>query len=203
MFIRSVVCAILCLLGIGTAQSQNLLVNGGFETPLVVSGPYEHRSGSELTGWTLFSTYKGTVQFNSIYDLVSEGAQAVQIEIRGDWISQSFATVIGQSYMVSFDLYAYSSSYGGIGVINVTRGSISETFIGTTQGYTHNTLGFVADSLTTELKFENSAPTISPNYPQLDNVSVVAIPEPETYAMLLAGLGLLGFIARRRKQQAD
>jgi hypothetical protein len=27
-----------------------------------------------------------------------------------------------------------------------------------------------------------------------------AIPEPETYAMLLAGLGLLGFVARRRKQ---
>jgi len=29
-----------------------------------------------------------------------------------------------------------------------------------------------------------------------------SIPEPETYAMLLAGLGLLGFVARRRKQQA-
>ena len=28
---------------------------------------------------------------------------------------------------------------------------------------------------------------------------VAAIPEPETYAMLLAGLGLLGFAARRRK----
>ncbi len=28
------------------------------------------------------------------------------------------------------------------------------------------------------------------------------IPEPESYAMLLAGLGLLGFMARRRKQQA-
>ncbi|MEO8442045.1 MAG: PEP-CTERM sorting domain-containing protein, partial [Betaproteobacteria bacterium] len=26
------------------------------------------------------------------------------------------------------------------------------------------------------------------------------IPEPETYAMLLAGLGFLGFAARRRKQ---
>ena len=31
-------------------------------------------------------------------------------------------------------------------------------------------------------------------------VNVAAIPEPETYAMLLAGLGLMGFVARRRKQ---
>lgn len=28
------------------------------------------------------------------------------------------------------------------------------------------------------------------------------IPEPETYAMLLAGLGLLGFMAHRRKESA-
>ncbi len=28
------------------------------------------------------------------------------------------------------------------------------------------------------------------------------VPEPETYAMLLAGLGLLGFMARRRKESA-
>ncbi|WP_332851414.1 choice-of-anchor A family protein [Duganella sp. S19_KUP01_CR8] len=31
---------------------------------------------------------------------------------------------------------------------------------------------------------------------------VSAVPEPETYAMLLAGLGLVGFTARRRKQTA-
>ncbi len=28
-----------------------------------------------------------------------------------------------------------------------------------------------------------------------------SIPEPESYAMMLAGLGLLGFFARRKKQQ--
>jgi len=33
------------------------------------------------------------------------------------------------------------------------------------------------------------------------NGTVAAVPEPETYAMLLAGLGVLGAIARRRKQK--
>ena len=32
------------------------------------------------------------------------------------------------------------------------------------------------------------------------NFAIAAIPEPETYAMLLAGLGLLGFMSRRRKE---
>lgn len=35
----------------------------------------------------------------------------------------------------------------------------------------------------------------------IDNLQIAAIPEPETYAMMLAGLGLLGFVARRRKQE--
>jgi hypothetical protein len=33
------------------------------------------------------------------------------------------------------------------------------------------------------------------------NDHITAIPEPETCAMMLAGLGLLGFMARRRKQK--
>jgi hypothetical protein len=36
----------------------------------------------------------------------------------------------------------------------------------------------------------------------LSSLTVTAVPEPETYAMLLAGLGLLGFAARRRKLKA-
>ena len=36
------------------------------------------------------------------------------------------------------------------------------------------------------------------NYRSYTGPSLTPIPEPETYAMLLAGLGLLGFVARRR-----
>lgn len=45
-------------------------------------------------------------------------------------------------------------------------------------------------------------PTGNPSGPQsyvfYDGLSVAPVPEPETYAMLLAGLGLLGLTARRR-----
>lgn len=38
----------------------------------------------------------------------------------------------------------------------------------------------------------------APQYFVMDNVTINAVPEPETYAMMLAGLGLLGFMARRK-----
>jgi len=35
------------------------------------------------------------------------------------------------------------------------------------------------------------------------HLTLAPVPEPATYGMMLGGLGVLGFLARRRKQQAD
>jgi hypothetical protein len=36
----------------------------------------------------------------------------------------------------------------------------------------------------------------------VDNISISAVPEPESVAMMLSGLGMLGWLARRKKRQA-
>lgn len=64
-----------------------------------------------------------------------------------------------------------------------------------------------------KLVFDSSGGTPNPNFPgigsgvhfAMDNMSINSVspvPEPETYAMLLAGLGLMGFALYRRKNQA-
>jgi hypothetical protein len=47
--------------------------------------------------------------------------------------------------------------------------------------------------------FANSGGNTSFYVSSLDVTPVAAIPEPETYALMIAGLGLVGFMARRRK----
>jgi hypothetical protein len=77
----------------------------------------------------------------------------------------------GASDLASFDLSSYAGALASI------DGSTSITKVG---------IGGL-DQLGTSKGFD------------LDAVSISPIPEPETYAMLMAGLGLIGFMARRKK----
>ena len=65
----------------------------------------------------------------------------------------------------------------------------------TLSGFGAGNLSFDADSIS--VHWESLA--FSAGQQLILDVNVVAVPEPETYAMMLAGLGALAYVARRRK----
>lgn len=107
----------------------------------------------------------------------------------------------GTSYTLTFDLAgSQRSGYDNNNIVDVFFG-------GTSNSYTLNTFDqFSTYSLTYTA---TSSGPFSMSFHNLggdnvgallDNVSVTAaVPEPESYAMMVAGLGLMGFMVRRRR----
>lgn len=98
-----------------------------------------------------------------------------------DFAFRSFAQAA--SYQMFFDLTAMQSLYGGANPFgknaNFTGiGAVGDPVVISLNGLGGNNVVF--DAATT---------------------NVTPVPEPETYAMMLAGLGLMGIFARRRKQK--
>lgn len=188
------------LLASGAAHaSVELLTNGSFEANTQANGTWHIYSG--LTGWT--SGAYGIELRNNVAGTAANGVNFVELDTTANsWMSQSVATVAGQAYTLTFEFQnrsgVASSSQGlevlwggsAVGSVNNSVGgweTVTYTLIGNggTEALTFKAIG-KSDSLGTSL----------------DNVSLTAaVPEPETYAMMFAGLGMMGFIARRRKQQ--
>ena len=112
-------------------------------------------------------------------------------------------------------------SFTGVGVDYIsflwgspdTYNTLTVTFTGGSQAFTTASLAFAVSngdqsfsqyvqfagtsgSKITGLTFNNVPST---NAFETANYSVTPVPEPETYALLLGGLGVVGFLARRRK----
>ena len=121
-------------------------------------------------------------------------------------ISRAFNTVAGRLYTVSFDNGAFGQgSQALIASLNgVSQGSYNGLVtnnVDTT--FTTQTFSFVGDGAQATLAFHV---TTSPDNVDalLDNVSVSAVPEPATWAMMIIGFGAVGGAARsaRRRQAA-
>jgi hypothetical protein len=104
--------------------------------------------------------------------------------------------------------YFFNSNVAGKflprGMVTVTATDVNGTVTQTKfEPTTSNYFGFVSD--TTLLSLTVSSSAFSPNmraWPTIDDLTLAgAVPEPQTYAMFLAGLGVLGFLARRRRNR--
>lgn len=164
-----------------------------------------------LTGWTVIGTTGNDIAWignSNAYGLsASDGNNFLDLTgwqfggAIGKGVAQTFDTVAGQQYTVSFDLGNSNLFNYGINALTVKAGSLNQVVYSNTynlnNSWEHRTLGFVAQGPSTTLSFTGAYARWY--YIGLDNVTVTAVPEPETYAMLLAGMGLVGAIARRRK----
>lgn len=189
-----------------SAFAQNLIANGNFETytgvtPLA-AGQYQTvgstASGPNfgaITGWTVGGTSVDVIRvpgFNAISN--------ISIDLAGTpgpgSVSQTFNSIIGQSYLLTWD---YRNN-GGFQPLAVTFGETTGSFaVANGMPLTFGQLWYTAIATSTTVMFA-SGPAQTNGGPVIDNVSVTAVPEPSTYAMALAALALVGGLSRVAKR---
>jgi len=221
-------CAVLAALLFGSGASAlaaSLLVNGSFETPTVPAGGYTTFAvgSSAITGWTVVgpaganvAPVSTTFTQNGVAFVAQDGNQWLDLtgldSNNAEGVSQSVATTIGNAYQLTYfvgnttggNIFGTSSTVNVF--VNGVHSFIDSNFTPSPtmqnwQAFQHT---FVAGSASTVLSFINGDPG-GDNTNGLDNIVLVdlgptvgAVPEPETYATMLAGLALMAFVGARR-----
>lgn len=189
--------------------ATNLLANGSFETPSIAGSDvtYYSEGSTGITGWTVVGGPIHNTHANFLP--ASDGSQWV--DLTGDFgygkglRSDTVSTILGTSYELSFDLGAHEL-FGSASVSVSINGGASQLFSNIYQlpgvmDWERKTLTWVADATSAQISFLGAANGLLSNdgVIGLDNVVLSAVPEPGTWGMLLAGLGLVGVAARRRR----
>lgn len=100
--------------------------------------------------------------------------------------------------------FATTANY--VSFVNVSNSSLTATAYDSLNnflGSTYSNEGFPISGATLSLNFANiKYVTFSPDTPQyqfgIDDLSFNAVPEPSTWALMIAGFGLTGYAMRRR-----
>ena len=211
--------AALGLLSVGTvdrARADNIVVNGGFESPVVTGFYYNiYTAGQSFTGWTVG---QGSVAlFTDQYhpgnsDLPYQGNQALQLSSTqpgNGSIYQDLATTPGTTYEFSFafasnpfasETVSMNVAWGGATVANL---SATPTHDLSDSGWVVESYLVTATQSSTLLEFTNTTPVADVAGPQIDAVSVSAIPEPSSLVMGLIGLTMAwgSVLVRRRSHE--
>jgi hypothetical protein len=205
----------IAVFGVAVPSHANLITNGSFEFGTFVPDVNNSMSlsvgATDMTGWTVVTAPLAWIGPSNPFGLsASDGGYFLDLSgyhdnapYAGVEQTQNILTTIGAQYRLSFDL-GTSPPYDSAPVsILVTAGSASTTFTSTplnVNQWETFTFDFTATSATTTISLDGQASTAE-KYIGLDNVSVVPIPEPGTFA-LFAGSGLLALVGWRRFRKA-
>lgn len=191
--------ALIAAPAITLAAQPNLLVNGSFEDNVIANGKWN--VFANINGWT--STGSGIEVRNNIVGSAIDGKNFVELDsYSNSSMFQTVNTSAGASYNFSF---SFANREGTAAATN----GLDWTVDGGKTWHAAPTLSsskwadfstsFVASSASTVIGFRATGANDSLGS-SLDKVSLTsAVPEPESYALMLAGLAAVGLVARRRK----
>ena len=185
-----------CVLGVSSANAG--LINGSFEADIQAAGTWGVYSN--LVGWT--GGANGIELRNNIAGTAYDGVNFVELDTTANSIAtQDIATIIGQTYSLSF---AYSPRTGIASDSNTIEvywdGVLLDSYTGFTNAnsawtvYTVNVIGDGSSSL--EFRAAGKSDLYGGS---LDAIMLTAVPEASTWAMMILGFLGVGFVAYRRK----
>jgi hypothetical protein len=200
------------LLLAGTAAGAVTVYSENFNAPVFVGavllasdtsdrfGPTTYYFINDFGGWTFntSSTFLAT-------PIQGEDGALLLNETNGSASRLITGLTIGTSYALSF-LLSGDNRPGQAYVLNGGIAGLTFTVNGTDGASGTNpgsllSYGFTATSTSHTLSFSESSLTSAS--PIIDNISIESVagvvPEPASWALLLAGFGMVGFAARRRR----
>lgn len=205
-FLTASAAAVALMAGAGSANAV-VIVNGSFEDASVNPGGGFTNLGNgstAITGWIVGGL---GIDYIGGYWEAADGERSIDLSgnDKGS-ISQLLTDLnVGTTYKVMFAL-AGNPDGGAATKVAVASdgGSQSSVFFFPQAGNTHGDMGwtnqtftFTATEATANLTF--SATLNDAFGPALDNVSIAAIPEPGTWALMIMGFGGAGAMLRRRR----